>query len=68
MAPRTLNTTIGVVATDAPLSPAGSAGGLDGSGRPGPRRPPAHPRLDGDTLFVLATSTAPLTLPSRPSL
>ncbi|MGW4094735.1 P1 family peptidase [Nocardia sp. NPDC004750] len=54
-----LNTTIGVVATDAPLDPAGckrvAATAHDGLAR---AIRPAHSPLDGDTLFALATGTA----------
>ncbi|MFI9504290.1 P1 family peptidase [Nocardia sp. NPDC052566] len=51
-----LNTTIGVVATDAPLDPAGcqrmATTAHDGLAR---ATRPAHSPLDGDTLFALAT-------------
>ncbi|MFC9790261.1 P1 family peptidase [Rhodococcus sp. NPDC127528] len=54
-----LNTTIGVVATDAALSKAGcrrvAVAGHDGLAR---AIRPAHSPLDGDTLFALATGTA----------
>lgn len=54
-----LNTTIGVVATDAPLDPAGcrrmATTAHDGLAR---AIRPAHSPLDGDTLFALATGTA----------
>ncbi|WP_067803071.1 P1 family peptidase [Nocardia beijingensis] len=54
-----LNTTIGVVATDAALDPAGcervAVAAHDGLAR---AIRPAHSPLDGDTLFVLATGTA----------
>ncbi|WP_406271202.1 P1 family peptidase [Nocardia sp. NBC_00881] len=54
-----LNTTIGVVATDAPLDPAGcrrmAITAHDGLAR---AIRPAHSPLDGDTLFALATGTA----------
>ncbi|MEU2039794.1 P1 family peptidase [Nocardia niwae] len=54
-----LNTTIGVVATDAPLDPAGcrrvAVTAHDGLAR---AIRPAHSPLDGDTLFALATGTA----------
>ncbi|UYP20372.1 P1 family peptidase [Rhodococcus sp. Z13] len=54
-----LNTTIGVVATDAPLSKAAcrrvAVAGHDGLGR---AIRPAHSPLDGDTIFALATGTA----------
>ncbi|MBF6215563.1 P1 family peptidase [Nocardia puris] len=54
-----LNTTIGVVATDAPLDPMGcrrmAITAHDGLGR---AIRPAHSPLDGDTLFALATGRA----------
>ncbi|MFM9376524.1 P1 family peptidase [Gordonia sp. VNK21] len=54
-----LNTTIGVIATDAALSVAGTRrlamAGHDGLGR---AIRPAHSPLDGDTLFAVATGTA----------
>ncbi|MFR9751748.1 P1 family peptidase [Nocardia sp. 004] len=54
-----LNTTIGVVATDAALDPAGcrrvAVTAHDGLAR---AIRPAHSPLDGDTLFALATGTA----------
>lgn len=54
-----LNTTIGIVATDAPLSKAAcrrvAVTGHDGLGR---AIRPAHSPLDGDTIFALATGTA----------
>ncbi|WP_067549043.1 P1 family peptidase [Nocardia crassostreae] len=54
-----LNTTIGVVATDAALDPAAcrrlAATAHDGLAR---AIRPAHSPLDGDTLFALATGTA----------
>ncbi|MEV0251374.1 P1 family peptidase [Nocardia sp. NPDC050712] len=54
-----LNTTIGVVATDAPLDPIGcrrmATTAHDGLAR---AIRPAHSPLDGDTLFALATGTA----------
>ncbi|WP_433680599.1 P1 family peptidase [Nocardia sp. CA-119907] len=64
-----LNTTIGVVATDAPLDPAGcrrvAATAHDGLAR---AIRPAHSPLDGDTLFALATGTAEITaLPMPPA-
>ncbi|WP_328409943.1 P1 family peptidase [Nocardia sp. NBC_00403] len=64
-----LNTTIGVVATDAPLDPAGcrrmAATAHDGIAR---AIRPAHSPLDGDTLFALATGTArPATFPLPPA-
>ncbi|WP_051424815.1 P1 family peptidase [Rhodococcus pyridinivorans] len=56
-----LNTTIGVVATDAPLSKAAcrrvAVTGHDGLGR---AIRPAHSPLDGDTIFALSTGTADL--------
>ncbi|MFZ2527795.1 MAG: P1 family peptidase [Rhodococcus sp. (in: high G+C Gram-positive bacteria)] len=56
-----LNTTIGVVATDAPLSKAAcrrvAVAGHDGLAR---AIHPAHSPLDGDTLFALSTGTADL--------
>ncbi len=56
-----LNTTIGVVATDAPLTKAGcrrvAVAGHDGLAR---AIRPAHSPLDGDTLFALSTGTHPL--------
>jgi len=59
-APPTLNTTIGVVATDAGLSVAQctklAAVGHDGLAR---AVRPVHGMTDGDTLFGLATSTRP---------
>ncbi|WP_433727103.1 P1 family peptidase [Nocardia sp. CA-129566] len=62
-----LNTTIGVVATDAPLDPAGcqrmAATAHDGLAR---AIRPAHSPLDGDTLFALATGTAEITAPPMP--
>lgn len=55
-----LNTTIGVVATDAPLSKAGcrrlAVAGHDGLAR---AIRPAHSPLDGDTIFALATGARP---------
>ncbi|MEV6431923.1 P1 family peptidase [Nocardia sp. NPDC051463] len=64
-----LNTTIGVVATDAPLDPAGcrrmAATAHDGIAR---AIRPAHSPLDGDTLFALATGTArPVSFPLPPA-
>lgn len=54
-----LNTTIGVVATDAPLNKAGcrrlAVAGHDGLAR---AIRPAHSPLDGDTVFALATGTS----------
>ena len=56
-----LNTTIGVVATDAPLGKAAcrrvAVAGHDGLAR---AIRPAHSPLDGDTLFALATGTREL--------
>ncbi|MDV2476033.1 P1 family peptidase [Rhodococcus zopfii] len=56
-----LNTTIGVVATDAPLTKAAcrrvAVAGHDGLAR---AIRPAHSPLDGDTLFALSTGTATL--------
>jgi L-aminopeptidase/D-esterase-like protein len=59
-APPTLNTTIGVVATDAGLSVAQCAK-LAGVGHSGLARAvrPAHGMTDGDTLFGLATGGRP---------
>ncbi|MEU2257932.1 P1 family peptidase [Nocardia xishanensis] len=64
-----LNTTIGVVATDAPLDPSGcrrmAATAHDGLAR---AVRPAHSPLDGDTLFALATGTAqPARVPLPPA-
>lgn len=62
-----LNTTIGVVATDAPLEPAAchrlATVAHDGLAR---AVRPAHSPLDGDTFFALATGTADL--PALPTL
>ncbi|CAM3163094.1 P1 family peptidase [Prescottella defluvii] len=59
-----LNTTIGVVATDAPLSKAAcrrvAVAGHDGLAR---AIRPAHSPLDGDTIFALATGTHETPLP-----
>ena len=59
-----LNTTIGVVATDAPLTKAAcrrvAVAGHDGLAR---AIRPAHSPLDGDTLFALSTGTAELPPP-----
>ncbi len=56
-----LNTTIGVVATDAPLSAAAcrrlAVAGHDGLAR---AIRPAHSPLDGDTLFAVATGDGPV--------
>ncbi|MFG1792949.1 P1 family peptidase [Nocardia sp. NPDC049149] len=55
-----LNTTIGVVATDAPLDPMGcqrmATTAHDGLAR---AIRPAHSPLDGDTIFAVSTGTAP---------
>ncbi|MEV0032852.1 P1 family peptidase [Nocardia sp. NPDC050793] len=64
-----LNTTIGVVATDAPLDPSGcrrmAATAHDGLAR---AVRPAHSPLDGDTLFALATGAAhPTVVPLPPA-
>ncbi|MFJ9366682.1 P1 family peptidase [Nocardia sp. NPDC101769] len=65
-----LNTTIGVVATDAALDPAAckrlAATAHDGLAR---AVRPAHSPLDGDTLFALATGTAeqPPAIPMPPA-
>ncbi|MGV9613160.1 P1 family peptidase [Nocardia xishanensis] len=64
-----LNTTIGVVATDAPLDPSGcrrmAATAHDGLAR---AVRPAHSPLDGDTLFAVATGTArPARVPLPPA-
>ncbi|RIK16854.1 MAG: hydrolase [Acidobacteria bacterium] len=58
--PRTLATTIGVVATDATLAPA-QARRLAMSGHDGLARAvlPAHSMFDGDTLFGLSTCGGP---------
>jgi putative pantetheine hydrolase len=55
-----LNTTIGVVATDAALTKAQCAR-LAGAGHDGMARAirPAHSMFDGDTVFALATGDAP---------
>ncbi|MFI7671223.1 P1 family peptidase [Nocardia sp. NPDC049526] len=62
-----LNTTIGVVATDAPLDPAGcrrmATTAHDGLAR---AIRPAHSPLDGDTLFALSTGTAEITAAPMP--
>lgn len=62
-----LNTTIGVVATDAPLDTL-AARRLATTAHDGLARAirPAHSPLDGDTIFVLATGTA--TAPEPPPL
>ncbi|WP_431957546.1 P1 family peptidase [Nocardia lijiangensis] len=64
-----LNTTIGVVATDAPLEPSGcrrmAATAHDGLAR---AVRPAHSPLDGDTLFAVSTGTArPPAVPLPPA-
>lgn len=65
-----LNTTIGVVATDAPLDPVGcqrvATTAHDGLAR---AIRPAHSPLDGDTIFALATGTAasPANFPLPPA-
>jgi putative pantetheine hydrolase len=58
VAPRPLNTTIGVVATDASLTKAQCAK-LAGVAQDGLARAvrPAHSMFDGDTIFALATGT-----------
>lgn len=58
--PRTLATTIGVVATDATLTKAQCAR-LAGSGHDGMARAvsPIHTMFDGDTIFGLSTAGAP---------
>ncbi|GAA5063979.1 P1 family peptidase [Nocardia callitridis] len=55
-----LNTTIGVVATDAPLDP-GACHRMATTAHDGLARAirPAHSPLDGDTIFALATGTGP---------
>lgn len=62
-----LNTTIGVVATDAPLGKAAcrrlAVAGHDGLAR---AVRPAHSPLDGDTLFALATGACELPEPETP--
>ncbi|WP_256671725.1 P1 family peptidase, partial [Nocardia cyriacigeorgica] len=62
-----LNTTIGVIATDAPLDTLG-ARRLATTAHDGLARAirPAHSPLDGDTIFALATGTA--TTPEAPPL
>jgi putative pantetheine hydrolase len=63
LAPTSFNTTIAVIATDAPLSKAGCAG-LAGTAHDGIARAlnPAHTITDGDTVFALSTGTGtPLT-------
>ena len=59
--PRTLATTIGVVATDATLTKAQCAR-LAGSGHDGMARAvsPIHTMFDGDTLFGLSTAAGPV--------
>jgi L-aminopeptidase/D-esterase-like protein len=60
-----LNTTIGVVATDAPLSSASckriAVAGHDGLAR---AIRPAHSPLDGDTVFAVSTGTRAVTAES----
>ncbi|WP_072687771.1 P1 family peptidase [Rhodococcus marinonascens] len=60
-----LNTTIGVVATDAPLSKAScrrvAVAGHDGLAR---AIRPAHSPLDGDTIFALATGSRDIETPA----
>jgi L-aminopeptidase/D-esterase-like protein len=69
LAPKTtvLNTTIGVVASDAALSKSGcrrvAMAAHDGLAR---AVRPAHSPLDGDTIFALATATAPTPRPVTP--
>jgi L-aminopeptidase/D-esterase-like protein len=65
--PAGLNTTIGVVATDAPLTPE-QAQRVAWMAHDGLARAirPAHTPLDGDTLFVLATGVASLPDPLPP--
>lgn len=62
-----LNTTIGVIATDAPLGKAScrrvAVAGHDGLAR---AIRPAHSPLDGDTLFALSTGTHELPAPAVP--
>ncbi|HEY6792398.1 MAG TPA: P1 family peptidase [Trebonia sp.] len=63
-APRPLNTTIGVVATDASLTKAQCAK-LAGVAHDGLARAvrPAHSMFDGDTIFGLATGSGPVASP-----
>jgi L-aminopeptidase/D-esterase-like protein len=65
-APRPLNTTIGVVATDASLTKAQCAR-LAGAAHDGLARAirPAHTMFDGDTIFALATGDGPPASPPR---
>jgi L-aminopeptidase/D-esterase-like protein len=62
--PRPLNTTIGVVATDASLTKAQCAK-LAGVAHDGMARAirPAHSMFDGDTIFALATGDGPVAAP-----
>jgi putative pantetheine hydrolase len=62
--PRPLNTTIGVVATDASLTKAQCAK-LAGVAHDGMARAvrPAHSMFDGDTVFALATGAGPVASP-----
>jgi L-aminopeptidase/D-esterase-like protein len=62
--PRPLNTTIGVVATDASLTKAQCAK-LAGGGQDGLARAvrPAHSMFDGDTIFAMATGSGPTASP-----
>ena len=62
--PRPLNTTIGVVATDASLTKAQCAK-LAGVAQDGLARAvrPAHSMFDGDTIFALATGSGPAASP-----
>jgi putative pantetheine hydrolase len=64
VAPRPLNTTIGVVATDASLTKAQCAK-LAGVAQDGLARAirPAHSMFDGDTIFGLATGSGPTATP-----
>ena len=61
-----LNTTVGVVATDAELSPAGcrrvAIAAQDGLAR---TIRPAHTPMDGDTVFALATGAVPVPPPAE---
>ena len=62
-----LNTTIGVLATDAAL-PATACRRIATAGHDGLARAirPVHSPLDGDTLFVLATGSVPVPPPDPP--
>lgn len=66
--PGSLNTTIGVVATDAPLSTAGcrrmATASHDGLAR---AIRPVHTPLDGDTIFAVATGSARPPEPDEPA-